>query len=194
MTNTTKNYLWLGISIVTIVLSVFIALQTHKPTSAVVQASAPVSAIQADPFASKQYFAALDVARVFGRSPGCAEADPKLITNIAEESVKAGLDARVLAATVAVESACSQFATSSKGAVGYTQIMPRIWKDSYDFEKQYNLFNPSDNIHVGAAILAGLIKQYGTVNGLRRYNGLGVDCTACDAGYPDKITALAARR
>jgi len=143
---------------------------------------------------TKEFTAALDVARVFGRSTGCAEADPKLIVTVADEAVKADVDPRVLAATIAVESACNQYATSSKGAIGLAQIMPKIWKGSYDFEKQYNLLNPQDNIHVGASILGALVKQYGVSNGLRRYNGLGVDCDACDAGYTDKIAALAAKR
>jgi len=146
------------------------------------------------PSLTKEFIAALDVARVFGRSTGCAEADPKLITTVADEAVKTDLDPRILAATIAVESACNQYATSSKGAIGLAQIMPKIWKGTYDFEKQYNLLNPQDNIHVGASILGSLVKQYGVPNGLRRYNGLGVDCDACDAGYTDKIAALAAKR
>lgn len=154
----------------------------------------PMRAQTIDPTASKAYVAALDVARVFGRSAGCAEADAKLITNVANEAVKAELDPRILAATIAVESGCNQYATSTKGAIGLTQVMPKIWKDKYNFEHDYNLLNPTDNVRVGASILSSLIKQYGTTNGLRRYNGLGVDCESCDAGYPDKIMGLSGRR
>lgn len=166
----------------------FIQQQGNPPAPQVIHV------VAVDPTASKEYIAALDVARVFGRTNGCAEADSKLITLVAQEALKAGVDPRVLAATIAVESGCNQFATSTRGAIGLTQIRPTVWKGQFDFEHTYNLLNEQDNIHVGAAILGGLIKQFGTVNGLRRYNGLGVDCETCDAGYPDKITTLAARR
>ena len=155
--------------------------------------AAPIAPASLDP-TNKQFIAALDVARVFGRSTGCAEADPKLINEIAEEAVKVNLDPRILAATVAVESACNQYATSSKGAIGLTQIMPKVWKGSYDFEHQYNLLNPHDNIRVGASILAGLVKQYGLPAGLRHYDGTGTDCPTCDLAYVDKIAGLAAKR
>lgn len=140
---------------------------------------------------TKQYAAALDVANVFGRSPGCSDASPILITEIAQEAVKVEIDPRVLAATIAVESACNQYATSAKGAIGLMQVVPRVWKDKYNFEHDFNLLNPTDNITVGAEILSGLIKQYGAVNGLRRYNGLDTTNAAYDAGYTDKITLLA---
>lgn len=147
------------------------------------------------PNTSKQYTAALEVARIFGRSTnGCAEADPKLITTVAEESLKANVDPRILAALIAVESGCNQYAASNKGAFGLTQITARVWKDTYNFEKDYNLFNPSDNIHIGATILGGLIKTYGLSTALRRYNGLSVDSDAYDVGYTDRVQALAAKR
>lgn len=143
---------------------------------------------------NQQYIAALDVARVFGRAPGCAEADSKLIGDVAKEALRVGLDARILAATVAVESSCNQYATSSKGAIGLMQVVPRTWKSAYDFEHKYNLLNAEDNIQVGAAILAGYIKSYGVPSGLHHYNGLGISCDVCDSGYADKIVALAGRR
>lgn len=154
----------------------------------------PASPVPA-PVPDRQYTAALEVARIFGRSTnGCAEADPKLITTVAEESLKANIDPRILAALIAVESGCNQFASSTKGAFGLTQITARVWKDKYNFEKDFNLFNPHDNIHVGADILGGLIKTYGLPAALRRYNGLGVDSDAYDSGYPDRVQALAAKR
>ena len=148
---------------------------------------------QPDPQAVR-YVAALNVARVFGRSPGCAEADPTLITDIADVAIKNELDPRILAATVAVESSCDPYAVSSRGAIGLTGVVARVWKGSYNFAGEYNLLNPKDNLRVGAAIEAGLIKQYGTAGGLRHYNGMGVGCDTCDAGYQDRIIALAAHR
>lgn len=142
-------------------------------------------------YSKADFTASLDVARVFGRAPACAEADPKLILLIARSAQSVQLDARLLAAAIAVESGCNQYATSSKGAIGLCQIVPRVWKGTYDFENRYNLLNREDNIHVGASILAGLIKQYGTTAGLHHYNGLGADG---DPGYSDKIEQLAAHR
>lgn len=134
--------------------------------------------------------APLVVALVFGRSPGCTNADPELINTVAKEAVRAGLPPKVLAATVAVESQCNQFAVSSRGALGLTQVMPRIWKDRFDFEK-VNLLNPHDNIRTGAVIMAGLVKEHGLSRGVQLYNGAGVGCPTCDGGYSEKVLTLA---
>jgi hypothetical protein len=159
---------------------------------AAVRLSRPAEVLPPPPASiTKQYAAALDVARVFGRSPGCTDASPELITAVATEAIQMKLEPRILAATIAVESACNQYAVSNRGAIGLMQVVARTWKDTYDFSKDFNLLNRSDNLHVGASILAGLIKQYGQVNGLRRFNGLGDGCATCDAAYPSKITVLA---
>jgi transglycosylase-like protein with SLT domain len=143
---------------------------------------------------NQQYVAALDVARVFGRAPGCAEANATLIGKVASEALRAGLDARVFAATVAVESSCDSMAVSRRGAIGLTQVMPKIWKGTFDFEHTINLFNSDDNLHAGATILSDLIKQYGLAEGVRHYNGTGTDCADCDGNYVPKILGLAGRR
>lgn len=188
------RFIWLLPAIVTglylLGFSMVYTIYYKKHSASAMQSAAPP---QLEQF-PKQYVASLDVARVFGRAPGCAEADPKLISEVADVAIKTELDPRILAATVAVESACDPFAISSKGAIGLTGVVPRIWKGSYNFAEDYNLLNPHDNLRVGATIEAGLIKQYGTINGLRRFNGLGVGCDTCDTSYPDKITTLAARR
>ena len=145
------------------------------------------------PLLTKEFTAAIDVARVFGRSTGCAEADPKLIVTVADEAVKAEVDPRVLAATIAVESACSSFAVSSHGSIGLMQVHPKTWRSKYDFEHQYNLLNTQDNLHVGTLILASLIKQWGLVDGLRHYNGMDTASDAYDADYSAKIRQLAGR-
>ena len=142
---------------------------------------------------TKRYVAALDVARVFGRAPGCADADSKLITDIATEAINDNLDPRILAATVAVESACDPFAVSPRGAIGLTQVVPRVWKAKFDFT-HVNLLNPAENLHAGATILSDLIKQYGVAGGVRRYQGTGVACPSCDDSYVPKILALAGRK
>lgn len=153
---------------------------------------APVHDIQSE-LLTKQYVAALDVARVFGRAPGCADAEPKLITAVAVEALNDSVDPRILAATLAVESGCDPMAISHSGAIGLTQINVKVWKSKFDFTR-VNLFNPDENLHVGATILSDLIKQYGTINGLRRYNGLDIQSPAYDSGYVSRIITLAGRR
>lgn len=138
--------------------------------------------------------APLTVALVYGRSQGCADAAPELINDTARAAIDAGLDPAIEAATVATESACNPFAVSSKGAVGCQQIMAKIWSAKYDFAGAVNLFNCQENMHVGAQIEAGLIAQYGTIEGVRRYNGAGIGCDTCDSGYTSKILNLAGRR
>lgn len=134
-----------------------------------------------------------EVAKVFGRSPGCQTADGDLIKITSDAAVDSGVDPRIAASVIAVESGCNQFAVSSRGAIGLMQVMAKTWKDDFDFAGDVNLLNRQDNIHVGTKILAGLVNSYGSVDGLRRYNGLGIDCISCDAGYTSKILLMAGR-
>jgi hypothetical protein len=135
--------------------------------------------------------APLDVAKVFGRSPGCADADSDLIEATAKAAIDTNLDPSILAATVATESACNPYAVSSRGAVGLTQIMLRIWSSKFDFGHDVNLFNKYDSLRTGATILADSINRYGTQAGIQRYNGVGVGCDSCDGGYASRILSLA---
>jgi hypothetical protein len=138
--------------------------------------------------------APLEVAKVFGRTPGCADADPDLIQATAKAAIEAGLDPRIFAATIGIESSCNSYATSTRGAIGLSQVVPRIWFSKYDFAGRYNLLNVDDNLHVGAQIEAGLIAEYGVEGGLRHYNGMGTLSADYDTGYTSKILLLAGRR
>jgi Transglycosylase SLT domain len=135
----------------------------------------------------------VEVAKVFGRWPGCTNTDYEFITEVSNEAVRAGIEPRVFAATVAVESHCDQFAVSMRGAIGLMQVMPRVWKEHYNFTDRYNLFNTRDNLRVGASILADLIQQYGVAEGLHHYQGMGRNCETCDLGYSNRILHLAGR-
>lgn len=184
-------------SFLTFFLVVFVSLEAgyrweHSAHAAPVSYTTPVVEYKLG-FTPREFAADLDVARVFGRSSGCAEASPTLITAVADEALRAGLDPRLLAATVAVESGCDPLAVSRRGAIGLTQVMPKLWKDKYDFTV-INLFNTHDSLHTGAAILGGLVKQYGVIEGVKRYQGIGVGCDTCDDGYVPKILSLAGRR
>lgn len=131
-----------------------------------------------------------EVAKVFGRSAGCENADYEWMEITSKEAMRVGLDPKLVAATIAVESGCDSFAVSYKGAVGAMQILPRAWKDKYDFQK-VNLLNKNDNIRVGSEILSSLVVQYGIEEGLRRYQGLG---PGGDGMYVEKILRLAGRK
>lgn len=134
-----------------------------------------------------------EVAKVFGRSPACQNEDGDFIKTVSDASVTAGIDPRISASVIVVESGCNPFAVSSRGAIGLMQVMAKTWKDKFDFAGDVNLLNSRDNIRVGTKILAELVDKYGSSDGVRRYNGLGVDCSSCDAGYTGKVMAMAGR-
>ena len=133
----------------------------------------------------------IEVAKVFGRVPECENTDADFIQDVNFAAVRAGVDVKIAAATVAVESGCNPLAVSNRGAVGLMQIRVIAWKDKYDFSGRINLLNRRDNLQVGTEILAGLIKQFGVPEGVRRYQGLG---TGGDQFYVEKILKLAGRK
>lgn len=114
----------------------------------------------------------IDVAKVFGRSNGCRDADSDLINLIVKKSVSFNIDPRLTASVIVQESQCDPLAVSYKGAIGMMQVMPKIHQDQFDFS-EVNLFNPEDNIQTGLKILSNLINQYGETEALRRYQGIG---------------------
>jgi Transglycosylase SLT domain len=132
-----------------------------------------------------------DVAKVFGRDSGCKDADPELGRLVAETAVDEGIKPSIVAATVAIESKCNPFATSSRGAIGLMQVMPTIWKESYDFQNKVNLLNPRDNVRTGAHILASYIKSYGESDGIVHYQGTGSGCLTCNDSYASMVLKLA---
>lgn len=134
--------------------------------------------------------APISVAGVFGRADNqCSEIDPDLVSSTAQAAITASLDPTVLAAVISVESGCNDLAVSSRGAIGLTQVVPKVWKDRFDFGEQ-NLFNRDTNLRIGAKILSGLVSDYGYREALQRYQGLGVPN---DPQYVSKILILARR-
>lgn len=132
-----------------------------------------------------------EVAKVFGRSQACMNADFDLIQFTSDAAATAGLDPRIAASIIATESGCNQFAVSSRGALGLMQVMANTWKSRFDFGGDINLLNRKDNIKVGVTILADLVRNYGVLEGTRRYNGLGVLSADYDASYTNKVLTLA---
>lgn len=131
-----------------------------------------------------------EVAKVFGRSQGCQEADVELVNFVAKTAFQYNIDPKIVASTIATESQCNPLAISNKGALGMMQVTPKTWSKTYDFS-HYNLLNREDNITVGTMILANYVKTWGVNGGVTRYQGLAVGCTTCDAQYTHKVLVLA---
>ena len=135
-----------------------------------------------------------EASRVYGKF-GCGDAELAEMT--ARTAEKVGVSAALLAAKVATESSCRTLAVSKAGAIGLSQVMPSVWSCStprsvkepcWDFSR-VNLLNGSENLEVGATILAFYIHEYGTEEGLRRYRGIGPSA----AGYARLVQERAAK-
>lgn len=113
---------------------------------------------------------------------GCGWEDLSLLT--ARYSRAKKLPVRVVAATVAVESSCRPDAISPKGAIGLLQINEKVWKTGED------LTDPETNMKWGTQILSDYVRQYGLVEGLHRYNGMGNPTDE----YSTKVLQISARR
>ena len=127
-----------------------------------------------------------DAARVYGRA-GCG--DVQLAELTARSSAKTGLPANVIAAVIAVESACNPLAVSRDGGVGLTQIEVKLWAPRYNNFRDKNLLKQEDSMEVGTEILAENVREFGLHQGIRHYNGFGDDAEA----YAIKVMALAGK-
>jgi soluble lytic murein transglycosylase-like protein len=114
---------------------------------------------------AKQYKRAARIAAAVYKSNGCKATYADLTGRFA---VEFGINPRILAALVFVESTCRATAVSGRDSVGLTQVNPRVWKYS-----RKALLDPETNMKIGASILAGYTHKYGLVEGLHHYNGLG---------------------
>ena len=85
-------------------------------------------------------------------------------------------DYRLILALIKVESRFSNWATSSKGAMGLMQVMPstgrRMARELHvPWAGTASLFDPVTNVHIGAAYLAKLRSQFGDLGtALMAYN------------------------
>ena len=130
--------------------------------------------------------AVFNAARIYGKA-GCG--DIQLAEMTAENSLKTGVPANVIASIVSIESSCNPLAISQKGAIGLTQVNVKVQSDQFAQFRLINLFNPKENMQVGTEIMAQMIKQYGLRGGISHYNGSGPDAEA----YAVKVTALAGK-
>ncbi|TDT71854.1 soluble lytic murein transglycosylase [Hypnocyclicus thermotrophus] len=78
-------------------------------------------------------------------------------------SKKYNIEDKLLLAIIKVESNFNKEAISYKGAVGLMQIMPstaRWITKKYDFNREYDLLFPIDNIEIGTIYLNYLTKKF----------------------------------
>ena len=152
--------------------------------------SAPVTHVQPEQHTAEYETALFEASRIYGRA-GCG--DESLAVMTAKHAVSSGVPARLIAAQVAVESECNPLAVSNRGAVGLTQVVPKVWSKQYDFTK-INLLNPEDNMTVYTSIVRELIKKYGVHGALARYYGSGDDGIGLTgAGYAERVLQLTGR-
>lgn len=133
----------------------------------------------------KNFLSEVRIARFVYRKHGCTGSLAELT---AQNAIDRGLPARLVAAVVVVESTCRSQVVSLEGAVGLMQI-GKVWR-----VPKWKLKDPAFNLAKGTEILAHYIRPYGIREGLHHYNGLGIGCAACDAGYADKVLLVAGLR
>ena len=75
---------------------------------------------------------------------------------IDDASVKEGVPKEYLIAVIKVESEFQWHLVSPKGAIGYSQIIPKYWKG----HEKYNVYDQYENIYLSACILK---EYYGTL-------------------------------
>jgi soluble lytic murein transglycosylase-like protein len=146
---------------------------------------AAISATPLDPRQMAYGVATASAARVLVAN-GCRDT---YAPQAGRAAVDAGIEANIVAGVIVVESSCQPLAESPAGAIGLMQISPRTWKHS-----RRELLDPETNIRIGTKILVDYVRPHGLREGLRRYNGLGTDCTYCDAGYSAHVMYAANRR
>jgi hypothetical protein len=127
-----------------------------------------------------------DASRIYGKA-GCG--DITLAEMTAENSLRTGVPANIIAAIISVESSCNPLAISNRGAVGLTQVNVKVQSEKFEQFSAINLFNPKENMRVGTQIMSEMIKQYGLRSGISHYDGVGPEADA----YVLKVLALAGK-
>lgn len=132
----------------------------------------------------KMVLQAYHTSDVVYRSHGCGSS---FSWATAVHSVKARVNARLVAAVVIVESSCRPFVHSKRGAVGLMQIVPRIHHVSVRA-----LQDPDTNIRIGTEYLSSLVYHYGIRRGLHHYFGMGYsDGNITGEEYVNHVLAVA---
>jgi soluble lytic murein transglycosylase-like protein len=175
-----------------VTLSVSILILLMIALSMISTGAKPIVAAEVVPETHSPEFqkAFFEASKVYGRA-GCG--DQALAEMTARRAIATGLPVQVIAAMAATESTCNPLAVSNRGAIGLSQVMPKVWSKEFDFTK-INLFNPEENMEVSTTILQRLVKEHGLKNGLLRYYGTGNDGIGLGgAGYADRVLQLAGK-
>jgi Transglycosylase SLT domain len=98
-------------------------------------------------------------------------------------AVEEGLNPRIAAALIFVESSCNPLADDHRGSHGLTQVNVKTWKGL----SIKQLEDPEINIRNGFHILSSYIRRYGVKEGLHAYNGFGIT----DDSYGERVLSSA---
>lgn len=106
----------------------------------------------------------------------------RYLTIIQYEALRAGLDPQLILSIITIESNFNKYAISTKGALGFMQVMP-FWLKSLNAGDK-NLFDVATNVRFGCTILRYyLLKEKGNIRtALKRYHG-----SLEDEIYPEKV-------
>lgn len=123
--------------------------------------------IQVVPVDARQlaYEAATATAAHVLKANGCSD---RYAPIIARAAIDHGLEPRIVAGLIYVESSCKADSVSPKNAVGLMQINLTVWR-----VPRRRALDPEYNVNKGAEILAIYIHSHGLRDGLHRFNGLG---------------------
>src|SRR5437867_8212454 len=111
---------------------------------------------------------------------------------IIDSSRKYGLDPRLVASIMIVESRANPFAISDREAVGIMQIHLPTWGQTAD-QEGINLFKVEDNVSLGVRILKQYVERYGVWQGVKRYKGWNPENPVSDqnaADYVEKVQKI----
>ena len=105
-----------------------------------------------------------------------SEATRQLVAAVYREGQRVGLDPLLIVAVIAVESRFNPIAESDAGAQGLMQVIPAFHKDRLEAAGVDSVFDPHDNIRLGAQILKDYIRRGGTeAAGLQTYSGAATE-------------------
>ena len=113
----------------------------------------------------------------------------RLAEAIVASSKKYGLNAKLLASIMIVESRGNPFAISNKNAIGIMQIHLPTWGQTADREG-INLLKIEDNIDFGARILKNYVSHFGLWEGVKRYNGFIADNPVSEQSADDYVVKV----
>ena len=106
------------------------------------------------------------IQKAYSVSPDVANRVSPIIVQNADQY---NVDPLLLAATIRQESSYRSYVTSSAGAVGLTQVMPRYWQQSCPGD----LFNEFVNVQCGTMILAKYNQSAGSWKKALAYYNVG---------------------